>query len=127
MTPHLASVGVGTYYTLFYVCYFASLTAVLVSIRLARKRWPYWIRFTLGAVVAILGIRLALFENPIALRFYQRHLSLESAGVRQWAVLDLEIDKYRRDLHPARLANIAVGSSQVGAIFSYWVSNPPSC
>ena len=52
-------------------------------------------------------------------------LTSESLGLRQWGVLDLEIRKYRRDIHQPALANLAVGSSQVGAIFYQWDSPPP--
>jgi hypothetical protein len=125
MIDLFASAGIGTYYIVYYFCFAVVLAALLVLVRVTRTRWPHWTRLTLGAVVAILIVRLVLFQNPIALRFYKRHLTPESAGLRQWAVLDVEIDKYRRNLHAAPLANIAVGSSQVGVIFSYWVSDPP--
>src|SRR5262245_33531573 len=110
MIELFARAGIGTYYIVYYFCFAVTLGTILLLVRLTRTRWPHWTRLTLGAIVAILIVRLVLFQNPIALRFYQRHLTVESAGLRQWAVLDVEIDKYRRNLHAAPLANIAVGS-----------------
>lgn len=125
ITSHAASLGIGTYYLRYYAIYAAVLVAIVTAVRLARRVLPDWFATTAHLVVGIALVRVALFGNPLALRVYQRFVTVETAGPRQWAVLDLDIAEYRRDLHPARLENLAVGSSQVGAIFSHWVSNPP--
>jgi hypothetical protein len=121
----LASIGIGTFYLQYYALYLAALALSLLVIRVPGRRWPRGLRVTAGAIVGLLFLRLVLFDNPVAFRFYRHYVSPETVGLRQLAVLELEIAKYRRDLNQPRLANLAVGSSQVGAIFSHWVSDPP--
>jgi hypothetical protein len=125
MIGTLASLGIGTYYIRYYACYLAGFVLVLLAVRMFRRRLPRRVRVIACVVVGVLFVRLLLFDNPGMLRLYQWALTSESLGQRQWGVLDLEIRKYRRDIHQPKLANLAVGSSQVGAIFYHWVSDPP--
>jgi hypothetical protein len=124
MLARLAALGIGSYYALYYCCYLAALATAALAVLLARRR-PFRGDRVVAWLGVILFIRLVLFDNPIILKYYQGHLSPEAVGVRQWGVLDLEIGKYSRAFHQPRLANMAVGSSQVGAIFSHWVSDRP--
>jgi hypothetical protein len=123
MIDTLGAIGIGTYYMAYYACYLVALAVVLLLLRVLRRRIRPGLRVAVLTVVGVLCIRLLLFDNPWALSRYQRALTSESLGQRQWGVLDLEIRKYQRDLHPPRLANLAVGSSQVGAIFYHWPSD----
>jgi hypothetical protein len=124
MLARLAALGIGSYYALYYCCYLTALATAALAVLLARRH-PFRGARVVVWLGVILLVRIVLFDNPIILKYYQSHLSPEAVGVRQWGVLDLEIDKYRRAFHQPRLANMAVGSSQVGAIFSHWVSDRP--
>lgn len=125
ITAYAATLGIGTYYVRYYAVLATVIIVAVMAVSLSRRRLPAWITTTVLCLVAFALIRVLVFGNPITLRFYQRHLTPEAVGPRQWAVLDLDILEYRRDLRPAPIENLAVGSSQVGAIFSHWVSNPP--
>ena len=125
IATYAATLGIGTYYVRYYAVLAAVLVVAMISARVARRFVPAWLRTTVSCLVCFALVRVLLFGNPVTLRFYQRHLTPEAVGPRQWAVLDLDILEYRRNLRPAPLENLAVGSSQVGAIFSHWVSDPP--
>jgi len=116
---------IGSYYVRYYVLWAAALAAVVVALWIFWRRLPARVRLIAGLIVGCLIARLVLFDNPFMLQAYQHGLSAESLGLRQWGVLDLEIRKYRRNIHEPVLANLAVGSSQVGAIFYQWDSPPP--
>lgn len=115
--------GVGAYYTIYYAVYIAALIVLAAVLRRFRAHLPGWFVFLSSALMLLFAVRLVLFDNPVALRFYSRHLNAEATGLRQMGVLELEAAKYRRNLKTPRLPYIAVGSSQVGAIFSHWVSD----
>ena len=125
IATHAATLGIGTYYVRYYAVLAAVLIVAISGARAARRFVPPWLTTTVYCLVGVALIRVLLFGNPVTLRFYQRHLTPEVVGPRQWAVLDLDILEYRRNLRPAPIENLAVGSSQVGAIFSHWVSDPP--
>src|SRR6185369_2115374 len=72
-----------------------------------------------------MAIRLVLFDNPGILYFYVHAIESGNLGMRQGGMLIEEARKYRHDIHQAPLANLAVGSSQVGAIFNYWPKDAP--
>lgn len=116
---------IGSYYIRYYLLWAAALAAAVCVLRFFRRRLPPRVRLTGGLIVGCLIARLLLFDNPFMLQAYQYGLTTESLGWRQAGVLDLEIRKYRRDIHQPVLANLAVGSSQVGAIFYQWESPPP--
>jgi len=116
----LASLGIGTYYATYYACYLSVLILVVLAVRLGRTRIPAAVRRAMLTGVAILVIRLVLFDNPGILYFYVHAIDNVHLGMRQGGMLIEEARKYRHDIHQAPLANLAVGSSQVGAIFNYW-------
>jgi hypothetical protein len=120
-----ARLGIGTYYLLYFAIYLGALLVTLAAVRIRRDRLSTRVRRTILTIVAVFFVRLLLFDNPGMLRLYQLALTGETLGLRQWGVLDMEVRKYRRYIHQAKLANLAVGSSQVGAIFYHWISNPP--
>ncbi|MEQ1908814.1 MAG: hypothetical protein ABMA15_08320 [Vicinamibacterales bacterium] len=124
IATYAATLGIGTYYVRYYAILAAVLVVAIIGARAARRLVPAWLTTSVSCLVCFALIRVLLFGNPITLRFYQRQLTPEALGPRQWAVLDLDILEYQRDLRPAPLENLAVGSSQVGAIFSHWVSDP---
>ncbi len=125
IAAYAASLGIGTYYVRYYAVLAAVLIVAVTGAWTARRVVPAWLTTTVSCLVCFVLVRVLLFGNPVTLRFYQRHLTPEAVGPRQWAVLDLDILAYRRNLRPAPIENLAVGSSQVGAIFSHWVSDPP--
>jgi hypothetical protein len=120
-----ASSGIGTYYLRAYALEAAGMLALAALAWRYRHRWPPGLITSIVVGLLILAVRLVALENPIALRFYQRHLTAGALGSRQMGVLDLDIRQYARDIHQAPIPNLAVGSSQVGAIFSHWVADPP--
>ena len=124
IATYAATLGIGTYYVRYYAILAAVLVVAIIGARAARRLVPAWLTTTVSCLVCFALIRVLLFGNPITLRFYQRQLTPEVVGPRQWAVLDLDILEYRRNLRPAPIENLAVGSSQVGAIFSHWVMPP---
>src|SRR6185295_20309905 len=107
----LSLAGIGTYYLRYYAMYLLVCAAVIVVVRWRRRRLAPWVRGVAVTFVTVLLVRLVLFDNPFALRMYQTHLTALTLGMRQGGVLDLEIVKYRRDIHQRPLANLAVGSS----------------
>jgi len=121
----LARLGIGTYYLRYFAIYLGVLLLTLFAVRVLRHRLSTRVRRTILTIVALFFVRLLLFDNPGTLRLYQLALTGETLGLRQWGVLDMDIRKYRRDIHQAKLANLALGSSQVGAIFYHWISDPP--
>lgn len=125
MLLKLAQIGIGSWYVRYFAIYLGSLLLTLALVRIYRHRLSTRVRRTVLTVVAVLFVRLLLFDNPGILRLYQLALTPENLGLRQGGVLDLEIRKYRREIEQPKLANLAVGSSQVGAIFYHWISNPP--
>lgn len=125
MTAVLSAAGIGSNYAPYYAVYLAVVCLAGLAVAIFRRALPPWFRVTSIGLIGIALVRLVAFDNPVALRFYQRHLTPEKIGVRQWAALDIDIAKYASGAGTPRLANLAVGSSQVGAIFSHWVSDPP--
>ena len=125
IAAYAAAYGIGTYYVRYYAVLAAVLVVAVGVARVARRVVPAWLTTTVSCLVCFALVRVVLFGNPVTLRFYQRHLTPEAVGPRQWAVLDLDILEYQRDRRPAQIENLAVGSSQVGAIFSQWMSDPP--
>src|SRR5689334_10090960 len=109
MMGWISSLGIGTYYATYFVVYLAGLCLAWAA--LARVRTWLWpnLHITLKGIIVLLAIRLALFDNPAVLRFYQWTLDAPTIGLRQWGVLDLEASKYRRHIHQPRLENLAVG------------------
>src|SRR6187399_147356 len=94
----LAAAGIGTYYVRYYVLYGVVLAVLVVIALLWRHRLPGWVRLTVLGIAGIAVIRLAFFDNPIALRFYRRYVPSEAVGLRQSAVLDVDIAKYARNI-----------------------------
>jgi len=121
----LASLGIGTYYMAYYACYLTILIVAVVIVRVGRARLPAIVRRSILTGVAVLVIRLVLFDNPRILYFYLQAIDNAHLGMRQGGMLIEEARKYRHDIHQAPLANLAVGSSQVGAIFNYWGADAP--
>lgn len=117
--------GVGTYYLRYYACWLLAIVIVLTLLRVFRRRLPALVRRIAIALICVSCLRVVLFDNPWTLRLYQWSLNTDSLGYRQGGTLDLEIRKYRQDIDQPELANLAVGSSQVGAIFYQWSSPPP--
>jgi hypothetical protein len=116
---------IGSYYWWHFAIWIAALGAAMVWLRWSRNRLQPRVRMAGWLVVGVCVARLVLFDNPFTLQLYQYVLTPQNLGLRQGGVLDLEIRKYRRDVHQAVLPNLAVGSSQVGAIFYQWASPPP--
>jgi hypothetical protein len=116
---------IGSYYIRYYALWAGVLATAVLALWIFRRRLPRRLRLAGGLIVACLVARLVLFDNPFTLLAYQHALTSENLGLRQGGVLDLEIRKYRREIHQPVLANLAVGSSQVGAIFHQWDSPPP--
>jgi hypothetical protein len=116
---------IGSYYWWHFAIWIATLAVAMASLRRYRDRLPSRVRMGAWFVVAVCVARLLLFDNPYTLQLYQYALTPQNLGLRQGGVLDLEVRKYRRDVHQAVLPNLAVGSSQVGAIFYQWASPPP--
>lgn len=116
---------IGSYYVRYYAVWAGLLAAAIIVLRVLRRRLPRRVRLASATLVAVLAARLVLFDNPFILQAYQYALTPQSLGLRQGGVLDLEINKYRREITQPILANLAVGSSQVGAIFYQWASPPP--
>ena len=121
----LASLGIGTSYVAYYACYVAVLILAVLVVRVGRARLPAIVRRAILTGVAVLVIRLVLFDNPRILYFYVQAIDNTHLGMRQGGMLIEEARKYRHDIHQAPLANLAVGSSQVGAIFNYWGTDAP--
>jgi hypothetical protein len=121
----LGSLGIGTYYAAYYVCYLAALVLAVLIVCLGRTRLPAVARRAILTGVAVLSIRLVLFDNPGVLYFYVHAIDGTHLGMRQGGMLIEEARKYRHDIHQAPLANLAVGSSQVGAIFNFWGKDAP--
>ena len=105
IATYAATLGIGTYYVRYYAVLAAVLVVAMISARVARRFVPAWLRTTVSCLVCFALVRVLLFGNPVTLRFYQRHLTPEAVGPRQWAVLDLDILEYRRNLRPAPLEN----------------------
>jgi len=124
MMTWFESLGIGSYYLRYFALNGLALGVAAALVWKFRRRLPRAATSTATTVILILTIRLIALDNPLALRFYQRHLTTEDIGVRQWGVLDLDIQNYQRRIHQPPIANLAVGSSQVGAIFSHW--SPPT-
>lgn len=125
MVTFLASIGIGSWYACYYAIYLAVVALLVWVARRGRERLSRRVRVGAGVVAGVLIARLVLFDNPWMLKLYWTTLTTENLGFRQGGVLDLEIRKYRRDIHQPKLANLAVGSSQVGAIFYHWTGASP--
>jgi hypothetical protein len=118
------SLGIGTWYLRLYLLWGGGLLTAAVLGWWFRRRMSRGARAALLVALILATVRVAVFDNPVSLRLMQRLVTIDSIGGRQWGVLDLDIRKYARRLREPEVPNLAVGSSQVGAIFSHWVGDP---
>ena len=119
-----ASLGIGTWYLRFYLLWGGGLLTAAVLGWWFRRRMSRGAQTALVVALILATVRVVVFDNPVLLRLMQRLVTIDSIGGRQWGVLDLEIRKYARRLNEPEIPNLAVGSSQVGAIFSHWSGDP---
>lgn len=72
----------------------------------------------------MLFTRLLLLENPFAWKIYHQTLSQKDVGYREFDIIGTQIAGFKGSLMPKPTEFLAVGSSQVGAIFHQW-GGPP--
>ncbi len=125
MTAWFETLGIGSYYLRIYALYAVVLLVAGGVTWRVRHRLPKAVKSVVLCAMVIVCIRLVALDNPIALRFYLNHLTPAVLGARQWDAVELDIRKYARRITQPSIANLAVGSSQVGAIFSHWAPETP--
>jgi len=81
---------------------------------------------TLLFLLVFFILRFMLLDNPIAWNLYQRSLTHKDVGYREMNVIDLRAASFRDTFIKAGPDYLAVGSSQVGAIFSHWTGQKES-
>lgn len=78
-------------------------------------RVKFWGRSVVFAILAILVMRIILFSNPVAWTAYDKFLDIDDLGFRNNKLVSFERNKFLR--RPQKVEYLAVGSSQVGAVF----------
>jgi hypothetical protein len=68
--------------------------------------------------------RFIFLENPFAWEIYKKLLTQQDIGYREFDIITAQVDRFRSSLSPKPTEFLAVGSSQVGAIFYQW-GGPP--
>lgn len=81
-----------------------------------RPRWHH----AANCIVAVLIIRLFLFDNIFSWYGYQRYLSADDVGWRQKSVIGYEYQKFVKKSEYTKF--LAVGSSQTGAVYGPYAS-----
>lgn len=117
-------IGIGSYYIVYYLI----LTVILVSMTAAaffyRNNLKVKTSDFLTTVTLFLFLRIVLLDNPLAFGLYTNLLPSEAIGYRQHDAIYMEMQKYKRSFVPEALDFLAIGSSQVGAIFHHWEGLP---
>jgi hypothetical protein len=96
--------------------------ALVVAMARIEKQWKalsdYTLKFILAVVMficMIVAARAILFYNPYAMRFYLKHGTSDDFGWRQLSLLHYKAFQEKTDVKRCRY--LAIGSSQVGAMF----------
>ncbi|MFC1771762.1 hypothetical protein ACFL3A_00235 [Pseudomonadota bacterium] len=98
----------------FYLQFFGWL-ALLLSLFLIVRKKKFWGRSVIYTALGVLVLRLFLFENPFSWTVYGYLLKLNDLGYWNRAILSRERSRYMG--HPENVQYLAVGTSQVGAMF----------
>ena len=98
----------------FYLQFFGWLALLLTLFLIVRKK-KCWGQSVIYAVLGVLFLRLFLFENPFSWTVYSYLLNLDDVGFWNRAILHRERSRYMG--HPENVQYLAVGTSQVGAMF----------
>ena len=92
-----------------------SVTAFYIA---TKRRW-HW-RFPIQLIAVLMLLRVMFFMNPLAWYAYFKLYSWEDVGFRERDVIAYNIDRFFIPRHEKYLA---IGSSQVGAVFGDYADN----
>jgi hypothetical protein len=118
----LTPFGLGTSYFFYYLF----IIGLFIFLYPAAKKLAKENRFReiLLVVLFMFFTRLLLLENPFAWKIYQKILTQQDIGYREFDIITTQVDRFKSSLSPKPTEFLAVGSSQVGAIFYQW-GGPP--
>ncbi len=114
----LTPIGLGTSYFFYYLLIVGLFIFLYPLAKKLATEKPF--RKVLILILLIFFTRLLFLENPVAWKVYQRILTQQDIGYREFDIITTQIDRFKRSLMPKSTEFLTVGSSQVGAIFSHW-------